>query len=120
MKIFIFSTPYTPTNYTAPAVPDVNILWSLSQFISTLKKKGTDPSTTWGKIFVLRMLVHNVGDIHNPIHGATLFDATRFPKGDQGGNLFTISYNGTKSKITNLHAFWDSGLFYSFLLFSFW
>lgn len=53
---------------------------------------------------LFRFLVHLVGDIHQPLHTVSLWD-NQFPKGDQGGNLFAISFQN----ISNLHALWDSG-----------
>ena len=61
---------------------------------------------TLEKSIMLRYLVHVVGDVHQPLHSAELFDDDRFPKGDMGGNLFLINY---KEDIENLHKFWDSG-----------
>jgi len=58
------------------------------------------------KSMMLRYLAHVVGDIHQPLHSAELFDDVNFPKGDMGGNLFKIKYT---SNINNLHKFWDSG-----------
>nr|ACI16054.1 single-strand-specific nuclease [Bodo saltans] len=53
--------------------------------------------------FWLAFLVHLVGDFHQPLHIATLFNPM-FPKGDQGGNRFYIYVNNSR---TNLHAFHD-------------
>jgi len=60
---------------------------------------------TMEKSMMLRYLTHVVGDIHQPLHSASLFDDELFPKGDMGGNLFKINYT---SNINNLHKFWDS------------
>ena len=49
-----------------------------------------------GKSWCLAMLVHFVGDIHQPMH---CIDSD-----DSGGNAFTLQYNGS---IKNLHALWD-------------
>jgi len=58
------------------------------------------------KSFMLRYLVHVIGDIHQPLHSIKLVDEKLFPKGDQGGNLFLINYTST---ILNLHRFFDTG-----------
>lgn len=49
-------------------------------------------------------VIHLVGDIHQPLHCASLFHE-QFPKGDHGGNdaLYRI---GAK-RIVKLHPFWD-------------
>mgnify|MGYP002145137110 CR=1 FL=1 len=54
--------------------------------------------------FMLRHLLHLVGDIHQPLHAAALF-SNEFPKGDDGGNLFKINYS---ESVTNLHKLYDS------------
>lgn len=56
----------------------------------------------------LRVLVHLVGDVHQPLHTAE-------NRGDIGGNLVIISnrncvqYDGTIAKC-NLHTYWDNNL----------
>lgn len=52
----------------------------------------------------MRYLIHYVGDIHQPLHSASLVDK-HFPSGDRGGNLFPL-HNQEKE----LHALWDSVL----------
>ena len=54
--------------------------------------------------FMLRYLIHNVGDIHQPLHGAAYY-SSKFPTGDRGGNSWKVTYN---SEINNLHKLWDS------------
>jgi len=61
---------------------------------------------TMEKAMMIRYLIHVIGDIHQPLHSAQLFDDVYFPKGDAGGNLFKLNY--TKN-IDNLHKFFDSG-----------
>lgn len=58
------------------------------------------------KSMMLRYLIHVVGDMHQPLHAAELFDDVNFPRGDMGGNLFLIDYS---KNISNLHKFMDSG-----------
>jgi hypothetical protein len=57
------------------------------------------------KCFLLRYAVHIMGDLHQPLHTATLFDDKLFPNGDEGGNFFNITY---KIGIENLHKLYDS------------
>lgn len=52
----------------------------------------------------LRILIHVVGDIHQPLHAISVYSPA-FPRGDKGGNLFLL-----KVPEGNLHAYWDSGL----------
>jgi hypothetical protein len=51
---------------------------------------------------------HLIGDLHQPLH-ATARAYGADDKGDQGGNLFSLTPKGTPSdKSDNLHRFWDS------------
>ena len=53
----------------------------------------------------LSWVVHLIGDIHQPLHNASLFNE-QFPQGDRGGNSFEVILNG---KPLPLHYLWDSG-----------
>jgi hypothetical protein len=57
------------------------------------------------KSFLLRFLVHVIGDIHQPLHSSSLVNDI-FPNGDLGGNLFKINYS---QNIDELHKLFDSG-----------
>jgi hypothetical protein len=50
------------------------------------------------------MLLHIVGDIHQPLH-AGIFFSKAFEKGDQGGNKYMVKVDGKEEKI---HAFFDN------------
>jgi hypothetical protein len=51
----------------------------------------------------LRLLIHYVGDIHQPLHSSTRIN-DEFPESDIGGNAFALkSHYGVKE----LHAVWD-------------
>lgn len=60
------------------------------------------------KAIALAWILHLGGDIHQPLHtSARITDLE--PKGDQGGNLFQLTPNGTpREQAVNLHWFWDS------------
>lgn len=66
-------------------------------FLSTELRKKTLPLQT--KQMYLRMLVHIVGDIHQPLHCGR--------EEDKGGNDIRIKWF---NKSTNLHTLWDSDL----------
>lgn len=58
-------------------------------------------------------VVHLVGDIHQPLHDASLFSA-HFPNGDKGGNSELLASDAVAgdpreaaAKPKNLHALWD-------------
>jgi len=60
--------------------------------------------TQFEKSFMMRYLIHVVGDVHQPLHGAALFDNDKFIDGDRGGNLYKIQYT---KEIKNLHKLYD-------------
>ncbi len=66
------------------------------QLKENLKKGGLTPEEERDQ---LRMLIHIVGDLHQPFHVGK--------PGDRGGNDVKVSYF---NKETNIHAIWDSDL----------
>jgi len=92
------SFPYKPS----PA-PTNDALYGISQSEKVLKDKTATPEL---KAVYLSWLIHLVGDIHQPLHCATLTDAD-YPKGDKGGNAFYVRPNTAG---VNLHSIWDKGL----------
>ena len=80
--------------------PD-NIVKALEDNVNILKT-STDKNA---QAQALRLIIHFVGDIHQPLHCATRVDKSH-PEGDRGGNLVTIKIPST----TNLHSFWDGGI----------
>ncbi|MHA4893620.1 S1/P1 nuclease [Pedobacter sp. PWIIR3] len=66
------------------------------QLINALKNKQTTPEQ---KRFALRMLIHFIGDLNQPMHTAH--------KEDLGGNKVYVTWFGEKS---NLHKVWDDEL----------
>jgi len=83
--------------------------------ISALKgAKASDPvsnagAVSWdlGDSFNLRLLIHYIGDIHQPLHATSRF-TSKYPAGDRGGNSFTLT---SKAGVSNLHSLWDSVLY---------
>jgi len=57
--------------------------------------------------FALRLLIHYVGDIHQPCHGMTRVDSA-YPQGDRGCNSVHLH---SRSGASNLHAVWDSDIY---------
>ncbi len=55
------------------------------------------------KSYALRLLIHYIGDIHQPFHTETQY-STEFPEGDKGGNLFRLP---NQDYSPQLHAVWD-------------
>jgi len=79
-----------------------NVEWAIKQARSTL---DNPKANSFEKAFMLRFLIHFVGDIHQPLHCTTRF-SKKFPNGDSGGNFFMLADLPYK----NLHKYWDSGL----------
>jgi hypothetical protein len=63
-------------------------------------------SNKLGESLNLRLLIHYVGDIHQPLHAVSRYTEDH-KKGDSGGNFFKIEII---DKINELHALWDSVL----------
>ena len=97
-KDFFFSTDGTPL----PAVPEPNIVTALQENVNILKT-STDKDA---QAQALRLIIHFVGDIHQPLHAAARVSSVN-PQGDAGGNLVSIMVAGKK---TNLHSYWDGGI----------
>ncbi|WP_316792816.1 S1/P1 nuclease [Pedobacter frigoris] len=75
---------------------EANVYNKTIEMISVLKNKQ---STTDQKILAMRLLVHLVGDLNQPMHTAR--------KEDLGGNKVFVTWFGEKS---NLHRVWDESL----------
>jgi len=55
----------------------------------------------------MRLLIHYVGDVHQPLHATTRVDK-KYPAGDKGGNEFPLpGHYGCKE----LHAVWDKVIY---------
>jgi len=53
------------------------------------------------------MIVHYVGDVHQPLHSTALVDS-EYPSGDRGGTSEKIP---SKDGVSSLHFVWDSVLY---------
>ncbi|MBE9598818.1 S1/P1 nuclease [Pedobacter sp. MC2016-24] len=73
-----------------------NVYNKIPEMIKILKDKQ---STSDQKVQAMRLLVHMVGDLNQPMHTAR--------KEDLGGNKVTVTWFGEKS---NLHRVWDEAL----------
>ncbi|EAR14153.1 MULTISPECIES: S1/P1 nuclease [Robiginitalea] len=87
--------PETPYGEITPN-PDGDILQGIEHCIRVLK----DPASPRDQqVFYLKLLVHLVGDLHQPMHVGR-------PE-DRGGNDIQLQYF---DKGTNLHRLWDSDM----------
>lgn len=80
----------------APIHPQGDIVTGLMEQIKVLK---SDKASKQEAALALKIVVHLVGDLHQPMHMGH--------KSDIGGNKWTIKYFG---KDNNLHKVWDSSL----------
>jgi len=76
--------------------PDGDIVWALETLIADLKEGGLSAKEEYDK---LKMVIHMVGDIHQPLHVGT--------GDDRGGNDVRVHWMGNNS---NLHRVWDSDM----------
>ncbi|HEU4472116.1 MAG TPA: S1/P1 nuclease [Flavisolibacter sp.] len=74
----------------------VNAHTRINFLVKELKKKNLPADK---KLMYLRLLIHIVGDIHQPLHVS--------PEGSTGGNDIRVNWFSTPS---NLHRVWDSQL----------
>lgn len=79
-------------------VPNDTVLFGIQETVQALKHKSSSTSSM-GDPWNLAMLLHFVGDIHQPLHCAD--------DHDKGGNNFKVKYS---SSINNLHSLWDDVL----------
>jgi hypothetical protein len=89
-----------PTNLPKPN----NILKGLEDNVNILK---TSPDKK-AQARALRLIIHFVGDIHQPLHNVTRISQA-LHDGDLGGNSFMISIPGQATP-GKLHSYWDAGL----------
>ena len=86
----------------AAVLKNNDIIYAIDGATKTLKNPN---ARTFEKSLALRLLIHYVGDIHQPLHCTTLYTKS-MPKGDCAGTRFPIvKPDGEK---TSLHLFWDS------------
>ena len=94
--------PFTDDGSSLPEPQDINAIWAVEKATQTLLNKYP---TDFDKGLSLRVLLHVVSDIHQPMHAVTRV-SIKFPEGDRGGNLVPLSMNPVAK---NLHAYWDRG-----------
>ncbi len=93
-----------------------NAVQALTRAVAVLRG-GSDPLIT-NEPTALAMVIHLVGDIHQPLHASTYYFPGRYEHGhpatDAGGNHVTV-VNAPKQPGRlgdhglNLHSFWDEG-----------
>lgn len=97
MKPWHYCTIPDGKTYAEAGTPDEkDIIWAINDFTAQLK---SDTLTLDEERFALRVLIHLVGDVHQPLHVGN--------GEDRGGNDVKLKYFWQNS---NLHRVWDSGM----------
>lgn len=100
-KLHYVTIPWTPTGLPAEIPPPPNVVSGIEDTTRTLRSAD---ATLAQRTEALGMLIHFVGDIHQPLH-------TTDRNNDRGGNALLISgvpFSDLMSKQgKNLHTFWD-------------
>lgn len=94
-----------PESIDGTAVPKsaaMNAVVAVQQATETLQDSA---ATIEEQAIALRIILHVVGDIHQPLHTITRVSRSH-PKGDRGGNDFRLGKNKVGN---NLHRYWDKG-----------
>lgn len=75
----------------------------------TLSNDKGDNTTE--KAFMMRFLIHMIGDVHQPMDCSTKFsDEYPEPQGDKGGSAFSFKLVNQTS--IDLHSYWEKGALY--------
>ncbi len=86
-----------------------NVVTGLKRALVVLQG-GTDPYVT-SKAMACAMVLHLMGDIHQPMHAGTEFSnefrGNGKPRNDLGGNNVKLSNGPVGDHGSNLHYFWD-------------
>ena len=94
--------PFSVDGAPLPLTQEINAISAIATATNLLSNKY---AKDFDKGIALRVLLHVVGDIHQPLHATTQV-STKFPQGDRGGNLLILSGTGVAK---NLHSYWDKG-----------
>lgn len=94
--------PFSKDNTPLFKVDDFNAVFAIKMANSILANANF---SDLDKAISARILLHVVGDIHQPLHAATKV-SKNYPDGDKGGNLERLNKNAVAR---NLHAYWDRG-----------
>lgn len=73
-------------------------------FTTMMEKFETEKEA---KSYALRLLIHYLGDVHQPLHCMDRVN-DEYPEGDRGGNEVPIPYH---YRADNLHALWDAVIY---------
>ncbi|GET91236.1 p1/s1 nuclease [Leishmania tarentolae] len=102
---YITTPYYTDENYTLAVSPVQTV--NVASVIPMLQT-AMETSTANSNVIVdsLALLLHFMGDIHQPLHNANIF-SNEYPESDFGGNKQSVIIDSKGTKMS-LHAYWDS------------
>lgn len=98
--------PINPQGLPTPPPDTDDVVFAIRESIETLHD---ETAHDFGRAFALRVLIHVVGDIHQPLHTVSRF-TPEHPLGDRGGNDFPVDTGLDAGRDDTLHIFWDRGL----------
>ena len=78
------------------------LMEKLADFDKLIRSNASDEE----KAIAIAWLEHLIGDVHQPLHTTARVLGGENDKGDQGGNLFSLTPKDAKEKL-NLHSYWD-------------
>lgn len=94
--------PFSTDGSPLPAIAPLNAVEAVEKSKKVLLNPNAKAAT---KGTALRILLHVVGDVHQPLHAVTRV-SKEYPEGDKGGNLVVLHKNRIAK---NLHSWWDKG-----------
>ncbi len=98
--------PVTPADFAIKASPspENDIVFAIDLIMKNLKDKA---NTSRDKACWMALLIHLVGDIHQPLHCCALINPDfPAPLGDRGGNLIMVRGSEGRKGIA-IHKMWD-------------
>jgi len=101
-----FDTLWKEKDGKVVLLPSGNEGGHLMEKLADLDKVIRSTSSDAEKAIAVAWLEHLIGDLHQPLHASARVLGGDKDKGDQGGNLFSLTPKGAKDKL-NLHSFWD-------------
>ena len=103
--------PYSPGGFLSDQdFARISVKYRNNDGVAAVKKSiatlSNPQAGKWEKAFCLRVLLHVVGDLHQPLHCTQVY-SEQFPEGDKGGVKFPLSGPDLLTR-KHLHGFWDS------------
>lgn len=80
---------------------------SATPMYESIMKRQEDGDEIKGKSLALRLLIHYMGDVHQPLHDVEWY-TKEHPTGTNGGNNFLLKYHYGAN---NLHSVWDKVMY---------